>query len=311
MLVEFLWKPQARKRGNIPTKSGVLFRFFKGLNQQRVLSPWVLMNHPVSFIVTLALLAGLGAPGRFETRDSYELEPATQTVRRIKWPKRTIEIAFSNSLLSPGANIKTGSDVVGAARRALARWTSMTNVNFVVSWSAATSVSPASGGDGISLITIADSFENESFNADSTTGRTRVFFDSETGAIAEADVCINPRPRSEEGADLQFSTDGSPGTYDLEATFTHEIGHLLGLDHSAVLASTMQSRQAFNGTFGLPALTERTLSEDDRQRVRSLYGPKVRSGRIEGRLIDDRLPNIAAPLDAVNVWARMLLPDAW
>ena len=262
------------------------------------------MNHPVSFIVTLALLAGIGAPGRFETRDSYELEPATQTVRRIKWPKRTIEIAFSNSLLSPGSNIKTGSDIVGAARRALARWSSMTNVNFVVTWSAATSVSPASGGDGISLITIADSFENESFNADSTTGRTRVFFDSETGAIAEADVCINPRPRSEEGADLQFSTDGSPGTYDLEATFTHEIGHLLGLDHSAVLASTMQSRQAFNGTFGLPALTERTLSEDDRQRVRSLYGPKVRLGRIEGRLVDDRLPNIASPLDSVNVWAE-------
>ena len=132
---EFLWKPQARKRGNIPNKSGVLFRFFKGLNQQRVLSPWVLMNHPVSFIVTLALLAGIGAPGRFETRDSYELEPATQTVRQIKWPKRTIEMAFSNSLLSPGANIKTGSDVVGAARRALARWSSMTNVNFVVTWS--------------------------------------------------------------------------------------------------------------------------------------------------------------------------------
>jgi hypothetical protein len=117
-------------------------------------------------------------------------------------------------------------------------------------------------------------------------------------------VAINPRPRSDEGADLQFSTDGSTGTYDLEATFTHEIGHLLGLDHSSVLASTMQSHQAFNGTFGLPALTERTLSEDDRQRVRSLYGSKQRLGRIEGRLIDNRLPNTTSPLDAVNVWAE-------
>ena len=265
------------------------------------------MQSPFSLILMLSLVTGLSSPGRFETRDSYEVEPAPQTAHQIKWPKRTIEVAFSNSLLSPGSNIKAGSDVVGAARRALARWSSMTNINFVVTWSSAVSVSPASGGDGISLITIADSFENEAFNADSMTGRTRVFFDPETGAIAEADVCINPRPRSEEGADLQFSTDGTPGTYDLEATFTHEIGHLLGLDHSAVLASTMQSRQGFNGTFGLPALTERTLSEDDRQRVRSLYGSKLRLGRIEGRLIDDRFPIVAFPLNGVNVWAENVL----
>ena len=220
------------------------------------------MQYPLSLIVSFFLLVSLGSPATFEIRDSSELEPAAQTVRQIKWPKRTIEVAFSNSLLSPGLNVKTGSDVVGAARRALTRWSTMANINFVVNWSAATSVSPASGGDGISLITVADTLENEAFNADSTTGRTRVFYDPATGAITEADVSINPRPRSVEGADLQFSTDGSPGTYDLEATFTHEIGHLLGLDHSSVLASTMQSHQAFNGTFGLPALTERTLSED-------------------------------------------------
>jgi len=264
------------------------------------------MQYPLSLIVMLSLFSSLGSTVRFEIRDSSELEPTAQTARQIKWPRRTIDVAFSNSLLSPGANIKSGSDVVGAARRSLAHWASMAKINFVVTWSSANTVSPAAGGDGISLITVADTVENEDFNADSTTGRTRVFYDSETGAIAEADICINPRPKSETGADLQFSTDGSPGTYDLQATFTHEIGHLLGLDHSAVLASTMQSRQAFNGTFGLPALTERTLSEDDRQRVRSLYGPNKRLGRIEGRLIDSRVPNLVLPLNAANVWAENL-----
>ena len=268
------------------------------------------MPHFLSLIVSFAMLlelGGFGAPGseaRFETRDSSEIEPVAQTARQIKWPKRTIEIAFSNSLLTPGTNVKAGSDVVGAARRALLRWSTITSLNFVVTWSSATSVSPAAAGDGINLVTIADTFENEEFNADSTTGRTRVFFSPESGAIAEADISINPRPRSEEGADLQFSTDGTPGTYDLEATFTHELGHLLGLDHSSVLASTMQSRQGFNGTFGLPALTERTLSEDDRQRVRTLYGPKQRGGKIEGRLIDNRAPNSFTPLESVNVWAE-------
>ena len=262
------------------------------------------MQYPLSLFLAVASFASLGAPVRFETRDSSEIEPATQTSRQIKWPNRTIEVAFSTSLQSPGANIKAGSDVVGAARRALARWSSIAKINFAVSWSSSTSVSPAAAADGVSLITIADTLENQAFNADSTAGRTRVFFDPESGAIAEADVSINPHPKTEEGADLQFSTDGSPGTYDLEATFTHEIGHLLGLDHSAVLASTMQSRQAFNGTFGLPALTERTLSEDDRQRIRSLYGPKQRFGRIEGRLIDNRVANSLNPLNGVTVWAE-------
>jgi hypothetical protein len=262
------------------------------------------MQYIAAIVASVALFLALGAGERLETRDSSELDPAPQTVRRIRWPKRTIEIAFSNSLLSPGANIKPDSDVVGAARRALARWSSLANINFTVTWTAATSVSPAEAGDGVSLLTIAVTSENEQFNSDSTTGRTRVFYNSETGTIVEADVSINPRPRADDGTALQFSTDGTPGTYDLEATFTHEIGHLLGLDHSAVLASTMQSRQAFNGTFGLPALTERTLSEDDRQKIRGLYGPGQKLGRIEGRLVDNRTPGAFTPLSGVNIWAE-------
>ena len=262
------------------------------------------MKYPVALILSVSMFFAFSSRERLEIRDSFEFEPTAQTVRKIRWPKKTIEVVFSTSLLSPGTNIKPDSDVVGAARRALARWSSLSNINFVVTWSSTASISPADAGDGISLLTIANTPENETFNSETTTGRTRVFFDPDTGNIAEADISINPRPRSEEGTQLQFSTDGTPGTYDLEATFTHEIGHLLGLDHSAVLSSTMQSRQAFNGTFGLPALTERTLSEDDRQKVRSLYGPKVRLGRIEGRLVDNRVTGVLTPLNGVNVWAE-------
>jgi hypothetical protein len=264
----------------------------------------VQMQYPGAIIASLALFFSLGTRERLEIRDSFEFEPSTQTVRKIRWPRKTIEVALSTSLLSPGPNIKPDSDVVGAARRALARWSSLSNINFIVTWSSATSVSPADAGDGISLLTVAVTPENEAFNSESTTGRTRVFFDPETGSIAEADISINPRPRAEDGTELQFSSDGTPGTYDLEATFTHEIGHLLGLDHSSVLSSTMQGRQAYNGTFGLPALTERTLSEDDRQKIRSLYGSKLRLGRIEGRLVDNRTPGTLAPLNGVTVWAE-------
>ena len=274
------------------------------------------MQSLVAIVASAAIFLGLavgpgvspGRPGgRLEIRDSSEqVEPAGQISRRIKWPRKTIEVAFSTSMMIPGPNIKPDSDVIGAARRALTRWSALANINFIVVWSAAASVSPADAGDGVSLITIADTNENEAFNSDTTAGRTRVFFDPETGTIAEADISINPQPRTETGTEIQFSTDGTPGTYDLEATFTHEIGHLLGLDHSAVLGSTMQGRQAFNGTFGLPALTERTLSEDDRQKIRSLYGPKLKLGRIEGKLADNRTPGVLVPLTGVNVWAESI-----
>ena len=262
------------------------------------------MQYPVAIIICVAMFFSLGSRERLGIRDSFELEPTAQTVRKIRWPRKTIQVSLSTSLLSPGANIKADSDVVGAARRALSRWASLSNITFVVTWSSATSISPADAGDGISLLTIASTPENDVFNFETTTGRTRVFFDPETGNIAEADISINPRPRAEDGTQLQFSTDGTPGTYDLEATFTHEIGHLLGLDHSAVLSSTMQERQAFNGTFGLPALTERTLSEDDRQKVRSLYGSRLKVGRIEGKLVDNRTPGALTPLDGVHIWAE-------
>src|SRR5262245_29438175 len=160
------------------------------------------MQYLVAIITSMAIFLALGSRERLEIRDSFEFEPAAQTARKIRWPKKTIEVSFSTSLLSPGTNIKPDSDVVGAARRALLRWSSLTNINFVATWSTATSVSPADDGDGISLITIAATAENEAFNSDATTGRTRVFFDSHTGFIAEADIVINPRPRAEDGTEL-------------------------------------------------------------------------------------------------------------
>ena len=141
------------------------------------------MQYPVAILASLAIFFSLGTRERLGIRDSFEFEPSAQTVRKIRWPKKTIEVALSTSLLSPGANIKPDSDVVGAARRALARWSSLSNINFVVTWSSSTSVSPAEAGDGISLLTIATTPENEAFNSEATTGRTRVYYNSETGAI--------------------------------------------------------------------------------------------------------------------------------
>jgi hypothetical protein len=220
---------------------------------------------------------------------------------QVKWLKKTINVALSTSLTSPGANIKPGSDVLGAARRAMSRWSNVANIQFVETASTAQSISPAAGGDGVSLITIGDTPENNAaFAGGSNTGRTRVFYDSATGSITEADVVINPHPVSADGSPVQFSTDGTPGTYDLESAFTHELGHLLGLEHSGVIAATMQARQGVNGLYNLPSATNRTLSEDDRAAVRGIYGPHEGLGAIEGRI----LGSSGGSVYGAHVWAE-------
>ncbi|HEV7844150.1 MAG TPA: matrixin family metalloprotease, partial [Pyrinomonadaceae bacterium] len=217
---------------------------------------------------------------------------------QVRWATNTITIALSSSLSLPQANIKAGSDVVGAARRALARWAEVANLRFIITTSDLQSVSaPGTRGDGVSLITVAHMAENVapfSGAGAEMPGRTRIF-STVGGSITEADIVLNPGQ--------PFSTDGTNGTYDLEATFTHEVGHLLGLEHSAVLGATMQPRQGRNGIYDLSSSAPRTLAEDDRAGVRAIYGARLGAG-VRGSISGTISFSSGAPVFGANVWAE-------
>lgn len=264
------------------------------MNPGRMLLPTEterLMNRKgLSAIVALLALICGQAPVRAYT---LQYRDGSGIVAR-RWLVRPIIVAFSSSLSSPPSNIKTGSDVIGAARRALERWTSVADIQFLETRSSAQAVSPPSAGDRINLITV--SVDNAAlFGPSQNPGRTRVFSDS-GGAIVEADIALNPH--------ALFSSDGTPGTYDLESTFAHEVGHLLGLEHSAVIGATMQPRQAQNGVYGLPAFTQRTLSEDDTAGARSLYGSRSGTGSVSGRLISNAPAGHSQPIFGGHVFAE-------
>ena len=212
------------------------------------------------------------------TVTAYEVQLGGNTKKiPLRWRGEVINLTLSNSLRQPASNIKINSDVIGALQRSLKTWESATNIKFSLAWSDKVSISRADGiGDGASLITIAATSENvQPFQGKfgEMPGRTRTFYDKR-GKIVEADVVLNPYQ--------QFSTDGSFGTFDLESVLTHEIGHLLGLDHSIALAATMYSQQGKNGTFSLPAFAPRSLAEDDLAGIRSLYGAKLEDGNCCG-----------------------------
>lgn len=217
-------------------------------------------------------------------------------VTTVKWPGNTIYVSLSASLQARPPNIKQGSDTAGAVRRALHHWSAISKIDFVELNSNVENVSSeASGGDGVNLITVGRSRENASlFGGSSEPGRTRIFY-NESGNIVEADIALNPNQA--------FSTDGSFGTYDLEATLTHEIGHMLGLDHSTVMGAVMQPRQAKNGMFYLPAVTGRNLSSDDRAGAQTLYGRRASesaTGSFNGVI---SYPG-GTPTPGANVWAQ-------
>ena len=249
------------------------------------------MRRFITSLVLVSLVLGWVVQNRAR---AYTLQHTDSSAAvRIKWPGRAINVALSSSLSSPPANVKPGSDVLGAARRALARWAEAAGVEFVETSSDGLSISPSGGGDGVSLITVADTPENRAvFVSAERTGRTRIFYDPATGAIAEADVVLNPA--------AQFSTDGTPGTYDLEATLTHEVGHVLGLEHSDEAGAAMQPRQGTNGLYEQAAVCPRTLSDDDRAGARALYGSPENFGSIAGVVTDAA----GAGAAGAHVWAE-------
>jgi len=224
--------------------------------------------------------------------------PGTSEPLRLRWKGNVIKIAVSTSVTEPNANIKFDSDVFGAIRRSVDAWQAAADIQIEIERSDKQSLSPSGiSGDGVSLITIAQSVENVllfSKEPMAESAKTRVFY--KNSQITEADIVLNPFQ--------QFSTDGTFGTFDLESTLTHEIGHLLGLRHSGVLGASMSSSLARNGTFGLADVTGRKLAESDIAAIRDLYGTRESAEACCGAIAGKLTTASAKPARGVRVWAE-------
>ena len=140
------------------------------------------------------------------------------------------------------------------------------------------------------------SFQDDSFDFGSRVVAVTLTFyprNVEEPPILDSDILFNPNQN--------FSSDGAPGTLDLQSIATHEIGHLLGLDHVAIVSATM------NPLAGLGVTFFRVLHTDDEIGCSVLYPEPdfTRStGGIAGSVLLDGLGVYGAHVVALDEEGR-------
>ena len=139
--------------------------------------------------------------------------------------------------------------------------------------------------DGLNIVTFTDT---SAPLGSSTIAATFSYFRNENGQTVfdESDIALNPA--------IEFSTSGESNKFDIQSVLTHEIGHFLGLDHSALVSSVMVP-------FGVASqLDQRTLAYDDIAGVMEIYGTASGTGQIRGTIQGDGTPVFGAHVVAVN-----------
>ena len=202
----------------------------------------------------------------------------------LRWEQMPVRW-FATDRGVPGVSV---TDFQAAAARAFAAWQGVSSASLTTEFAGFTSAEPFDD-DGVSVLGFESAPELEH-----VLGETDYVIDSVTGELLESDIFFNS------AFDWSVADAGEPSRFDLQSVATHEIGHLLGLGHSALGETELMAgggrRVIASGavmfpiSMGAGRIDDRTLQADDIAGIADLYpaaGYRSRTGAIRGRVLRD------------------------
>jgi hypothetical protein len=200
-----------------------------------------------------------------------------------------------------GAEGVPAEDFRAAMGRAFATWQDLEGVEISSQFVGFTQASPRIGDD----LTVLG-FENRP-DQERVLGATSFLIDTQDGEIVESDIYFN--------SFFPWSTSpgGQAGRFDLESIAVHEIGHLLGLGHSAIGETELRpgggrrviaaEAVMFPVAFASGNIEGRTPKPDDIAGLRDIYGTAAirrETGSISGRVTKGGTGILGAHVTAFN-----------
>ena len=211
--------------------------------------------------VTLLVLAASLQTGEAYLRQSFLVGGARIS---ISWANRTIPYSVADVAV-PGVTVDA---LEAALQRASQSWTSAPGSNITFQYVGRTAARPleADGRNTIGFLSIPE--------LEGVLGVTVTLADVVTGEVVESDMFLNS------ASEWSVAAAGEEDAYDVESIALHEMGHMLGLDHSALGFFEVRDDEArlaaaeavmFPFAFEPGSIAGRTLKSDDIAGVAAIY----------------------------------------
>ena len=222
---------------------------------------------------------------------------------RLRWDSPVRWFATERGV--PGVS---ATDFQAAVQRGFGRWQDVPTASIAFQFVGFTSAEPFED-DGLTVL----GFQHEP-DQERVLGATSFIIDVVSGEIVESDVFFNSA--------FEWSTaaSGDPARFDLESVAVHEIGHLLGLGHSALGETELRPEGGrrvlatgavmFPISLGRGSIQDRELQPDDVAGVSDLYPEtdfRAATGAVRGRVLRNGTPVHGAHVVAFNAQTNALI----